>query len=160
MRRFVALSAVVVLLSSATLAHATFFDFTSSFLTESSAGNYSQSAWSPWTHGYLTGSTLTTFGYYSVPIANLDVWDANGTYDTYGHVCKNVGSAAITQTGTNQWEAGQTCMMNGTGTDGTDIRWTAPAAGTYHLSGLFTNQKIAWVPTSITILQGSSLFSR
>ena len=164
MRRFVALSAVVVLLSSATLAHATFFNYTSSFLTESSAGTYSQSAWSPWSTGYLsTGmTTLNTFGYYSVPITNLPVWDKDGTYDTYGHAWKNVGSSAIQVDagGGNfdQVEAGQTCMMSGNGNLATAIRWTAPTAGNYAISASFSYQgsnAAQWGPVDVYIRHGN-----
>jgi hypothetical protein len=140
------------------------WDYTNSFLTKSPDGAYDQSAWSPWSAGWLdaTGS-LSKYGYYAGNIAGgLGLWQyASGDYDIHGHACKNLTDHEISESigGKLNWSlgAGQTAVMTGYGRT-TDIRWTAPAAGTYSVSGTFTNQKGDASPVGVTVsvLAGTS----
>lgn len=171
MRRFVALAAVTVLLVPAVVLGET-WDFTSSFLTESTPGFYSQAAWSPWNAGYVAdGGSFVPYDSYHIDTHGAWFMDpGNSGYgpDKQGAVCKNISTTPFQSDcggGTFFYEeVGQTVLL--TGYDGpnlTAVHWTAPATGTYCVSAIFTGQKYSYLSDMLTdaaVLNGStSLYS-
>jgi hypothetical protein len=186
MRRFVALAVVAVLLCPA-VAFGTLWNVSTNYLTEPSEGFYSQSAWSPWSAGYMKASDGSFNAYDSYhlsagsstvhPEVNagmhgawyMDTSNAGYGPDKQGAVCKDITASPMGgDTGAGGFfyeEPGQVVMLTGnvTDTSTTAVRWTAPAAGTYYLYARFTGQKFGSTNdmiTDVAVKQGSSdLFS-
>lgn len=169
MKRFAAFAPVVAFLTLSTFACADSisWDYTSSYLTKSPDGYYSQADWAPWSTGYMSGDTFTAFNHFGYPVTNLAVWSQATSYDDYGHAWKNTGSSPITlDLGylseidlhvKAQLEAGQTGIMLGGTTRNTVIRWTAPTAGLYAVSAAFSKQDM-WplAPIDVSVSNGGT----
>jgi hypothetical protein len=109
-----------------------------------------------WTYGSLSGSTFTPFTVSSSAVAS-GFWTTASGFPVV--VANNTGSNALYST----WDL-PTDMLNlhpdPTGIE-SDVRWTAPSAGTYSIDGLFEGVDYAGPTTTDVniLLNGSSLFS-
>jgi hypothetical protein len=106
------------------------------------------------TTGFLSGAegTFNIYDHYSTDTSYGGIyrWDwashPGDNTDTRGNAGKNTTVNAVEQsgwgTGGIYYEAGATTLMPGTDGSWAALRWTAPAAGSYNVKAVFTDQCI------------------
>ena len=144
------------LLASGVAAHAATYSARNDF----SIGGNPNGVWSYGTLSSFTGGALTLFG---TAESNRDfngerLWDNNGTIPTRAAVYDNVsGSTATISTVVVPTDQ---LILDGESFNA-DVRWTAPAAGTYNVSGLFQREDTNAQSVSVRIVENGTavLFS-
>ncbi len=116
-----------------------------------------------WSYGALSGFTGGALTLFTTAESDRDftgerAWDNNGSYPTRSAVYDNVSGSQATN-GTVVVPANQLIL------DGesfiSDVRWTAPAGGTYNVTGLFQRDDTGAQPVSVRIVENgtTTLFS-
>lgn len=141
-----------VLLVSGAIARAetTTWNYAADYSTTSNSGA------NGWQSGYLTdvGSTLGVFNAYDVfgSAADIPSWHTGSGTDPMGNANINPSSSPSAHTDWGiYWAGKQACLMPGTAGNWIAVRWTAPSAGNYNVSALWTNQRYDGCDTTVAI---------
>ncbi len=139
------------LLASGVAAHAATYSARNDFSVASNPNG----VWSYGTLSSFTGGALTLFG---TAESNRDftgerLWDNNGTIPNRAAVYDNVSGSTVTVSTvvvpTDQ------LILDGESFNA-DVRWTAPAAGTYNVSGLFQRADTNSQSVSVRIVENGT----
>ena len=116
-----------------------------------------------WSYGILSSFTGGTFTLFSTAESDRDftgerAWDNNGAFPNRAAVYDNTSGAQVAN-GSVVVPPGQ-LILDGESTTA-DVRWTAPAAGTYNVTGLFQRDDTSAAPVSVRIIENgtTTLFS-
>lgn len=112
-----------------------------------------------WSYGTLSAFTSGALTLFATAESNRDftgerVWDNNGSYPTRAAVYDNVSGSQATN-GTVVVPTNQ-LILDGESSIA-DVRWTAPTAGTYNVTGLFQRDDTNAQPVSVRIIENGTI---
>jgi hypothetical protein len=151
-----ALTVVFILGVAGIASAATTWDFATDYMTETSNGSYDPAVRSPWDTGYMNGTAFVANGYFQWESGHetMATWNQASSHDALGHDWKNTGDSALNldlgYSHYTQLEPGQAGLRIGNSAKNEAAAWTAPAAGWYAVSAVFSDQD-QWLTTSTQV---------
>lgn len=100
-----------------------------------------------WAYGYLTGETFTAYtvadGSTGAPGSSSKGWHTGNGWDQDGNFCINLGPYPIADWNSYREVNQLTPGAQATTAEKSSARWTCPAAGSYYIGDVFSEQSTA-----------------